>query len=206
MRKMVRGLLVCALALALLGGQLPAQPPSGVRFGGTWTGSARLSNEWGASSCTYQGGATPPSITLEIAQDDRGADMTLTLEIQNAAGAGCPALRKHYESLDARVSSSALTFSDPSGQLWNLALKGDVLQGVVAWKGGSVGANGFFEARPLITTGAGDHFNAGFLSGLLAGIAPDQSLQIGGATSGVYVRTGVSPTRAQVCEFLLRQP
>ena len=71
-----------------------------------------------------------------------------------------------------------------------------------AWDGGSAGADGFFEPRPLITTGAGDHFNAGFFAGLLAGISPDQCLVIGGATSGYYVRSGISPARSQVSEFL----
>jgi hypothetical protein len=71
-----------------------------------------------------------------------------------------------------------------------------------AWQGGSVGAEGFFEPKPTITTGAGDHFNAGFLAALLAGLPPEACLQIGGATSGFYVRTGVSPTREQVCDFL----
>jgi hypothetical protein len=77
-----------------------------------------------------------------------------------------------------------------------------VKSSAVAWDGGSAGAEGFFEPKPLITTGAGDHFNAGFVAGLLAGIAPAQCLQLGGATSGYYVRTGISPSRAQVCEFL----
>jgi sugar/nucleoside kinase (ribokinase family) len=67
---------------------------------------------------------------------------------------------------------------------------------------GSASADGFFEPKPLITTGAGDHFNAGFFAALLAGIAPGRCLQIGGATSSHYVRTGVSPTRTQVAAFL----
>jgi hypothetical protein len=49
---------------------------------------------------------------------------------------------------------------------------------------------------------AGDHFNAGFVAALLAGLAPEHALQVGGATSGHYVRTGVSPARAQVIDFL----
>jgi hypothetical protein len=67
---------------------------------------------------------------------------------------------------------------------------------------GSVGADGFFEAKPKITTGAGDHFNAGFVAALLAGLEPVQALLIGGATSGYYVRTAVSPSREQVVGFL----
>jgi hypothetical protein len=66
----------------------------------------------------------------------------------------------------------------------------------------SVGVDGFFDPKPMITTGAGDHFNAGYFSALLAGLAPRDSLMIGGATSGHYVRTAVSPSRNQVIEFL----
>ncbi len=77
-----------------------------------------------------------------------------------------------------------------------------VKSSAVAWDGGSAASNGFWEPKPKITTGAGDHYNAGFFAALLAGIAPAQCLQLGGATSGHYVRTGESPTRAQVVEFL----
>ncbi|MBA2480418.1 MAG: hypothetical protein H0V44_07130 [Planctomycetes bacterium] len=83
-----------------------------------------------------------------------------------------------------------------------------VKSAAVAWSAlgaraeGSVGVDGFFDPKPVITTGAGDHFNAGFFSALLAGIAPEHGLLIGGATSGFYVRTAVSPSRAQVIEFL----
>lgn len=77
-----------------------------------------------------------------------------------------------------------------------------VRSSAVAWEGGSAGAQGFWEPKPKITTGAGDHYNAGFFAAMLAGIAPAQCLQIGGATSGHYVRTGESPTRAQVVAFL----
>ena len=76
----------------------------------------------------------------------------------------------------------------------------------VAWSvsgmTGSTSADGFFTQKPLITTGAGDHFNAGFFMGLMHGIPPAECLQIGGATSGHYVRTAQSPTRAQAAAFL----
>ena len=66
----------------------------------------------------------------------------------------------------------------------------------------SHGVDGFFDPKPKITTGAGDHFNAGYFAALLAGIPPRDALMIGGATSGHYVRTAVSPSRQQVIEFL----
>jgi len=52
---------------------------------------------------------------------------------------------------------------------------------------------GPYVAKPLITTGAGDHFNAGFVAGWLLGSSPDICLLMGVSTSGYYVRTGRSP-------------
>ena len=81
-----------------------------------------------------------------------------------------------------------------------------VKSAAVAWNRGGVKASacadGFFEPKPKITTGAGDHFNAGFLAALLADLAPLHAIQIGGATSGFYVRNAASPTRAEVVGFL----
>ena len=61
---------------------------------------------------------------------------------------------------------------------------------------------GPFTAKPKITTGAGDHFNAGFCCGYLIGGDLAQALQTGVATSGYYVRNAQSPTREQLAEFL----
>ncbi len=56
--------------------------------------------------------------------------------------------------------------------------------------------------RPLITTGAGDHFNAGFASGQLLGLTPESCLALGVCTSGHYVRTAESPSLADLDTFL----
>ena len=61
---------------------------------------------------------------------------------------------------------------------------------------------GPFIAKPLISTGAGDHFNAGFSFGRLIGGDLHQALQIGVATSGYYVRTAQSPNVDQLIGFL----
>jgi hypothetical protein len=61
---------------------------------------------------------------------------------------------------------------------------------------------GPYTTQPLITTGAGDHFNAGFTTGQLLGLDPEASLAVGVCTSGHYVRTGESPTLAAVETFL----
>jgi sugar/nucleoside kinase (ribokinase family) len=61
---------------------------------------------------------------------------------------------------------------------------------------------GPFTAQPRITTGAGDHFNAGFCLGRLAGLDLAGSLQVGVATSGFYVRNAKSPSVADLVKFL----
>ena len=53
--------------------------------------------------------------------------------------------------------------------------------------------DGPFTAKPLTTTGAGDHFNAGFCLGILLGLDNELALLTGVSTSGFYVRTAKSP-------------
>ena len=61
---------------------------------------------------------------------------------------------------------------------------------------------GPFTAKPKITTGAGDHFNAGFCIGRLLGLDLAASLQVGVATSGFYVRNARSPHIEDLRKFL----
>jgi len=67
---------------------------------------------------------------------------------------------------------------------------------------GSTHVVGPFTAKPKLTTGAGDHFNAGFCIGRLLGLDLAESLQIGVATSGFYVRNAKSPTLDDLKKFL----
>ncbi len=63
-------------------------------------------------------------------------------------------------------------------------------------------APGPFIQSPKISTGAGDHFNAGFCFGQLLGATLEESLQIGVGTSGFYVRSAQSPAVGDLAEFL----
>ena len=71
---------------------------------------------------------------------------------------------------------------------------------------GSALVDGPFCVKPLITTGAGDHFNAGFCLGNLLGFDKEMSLLVGVSTSGFYVRTGKSPAVADLVEFMRNWP
>jgi len=61
---------------------------------------------------------------------------------------------------------------------------------------------GPYADKPLITTGAGDHFNAGFVTGQLLGLGPESCLGLGVSTSGFYVRTARSPSLGDLETFL----
>ena len=73
-----------------------------------------------------------------------------------------------------------------------------------ATKDGAWWTPGPYTENPKITTGAGDHFNAGFSAARLCGFSPLTSLALATCTSGYYVRTAESPSTNQVVE-LLRQ-
>lgn len=60
--------------------------------------------------------------------------------------------------------------------------------------GGVAIASGPVTLKPLITTGAGDHFNSGFCLGRLLGLENLDALLSGVTCSGFYVRTARSPT------------
>ncbi|MBV9851218.1 MAG: hypothetical protein JO250_16230 [Armatimonadetes bacterium] len=77
----------------------------------------------------------------------------------------------------------------------------------VAASGGEVTADvdGPFTDDPLISTGAGDHFNAGFCLGKLLGLPDDEAATAAVGTSGYYVRHAASPTLPQLADFLSTQ-
>jgi sugar/nucleoside kinase (ribokinase family) len=62
--------------------------------------------------------------------------------------------------------------------------------------------DGPFVGKPLITTGAGDHFNAGFCLGKLLGFDNESCVLVGVTTSGFYVKTAQSPSMDDLVEML----
>lgn len=67
---------------------------------------------------------------------------------------------------------------------------------------GTAYAAGPFCEKPKITTGAGDHFNSGFVTARLIGLSPTAALTVAVATSGFYVRTAVSPSLDDLAHFI----
>ena len=77
---------------------------------------------------------------------------------------------------------------------------------LAASKDGIVIVDGPFIQKPLITTGAGDHFNAGFCLGKLLDFDNALSVLTGVATSGYYVRHAQSPRISDLAEMLRAWP
>ncbi len=73
---------------------------------------------------------------------------------------------------------------------------------VAATEAGTIKIEGPYCAEPKITTGAGDHFNAGYCNGLLYGLNTESCLLAGVASAGYYVRTAKSPSMADLATFL----
>lgn len=71
-----------------------------------------------------------------------------------------------------------------------------------ATRDGNSYAAGPYCEKPKITTGAGDHFNAGFATARLLGLTPTASLTVAVATSGYYVRTAESPSLETIADFI----
>jgi sugar/nucleoside kinase (ribokinase family) len=76
-----------------------------------------------------------------------------------------------------------------------------------AIRGGEVAmVSGPRITKPLITTGAGDHFNSGFCLGQLLGLDNASCVLLGVATSGYYVKTAQTPTLADLAGMLRNWP
>jgi len=66
--------------------------------------------------------------------------------------------------------------------------------------------DGPFVAQPRLSTGAGDHFNAGFAFGQMHAMPIAESLACGVGVSGAYVRDAASPSAPRLREILMDLP
>ncbi len=74
----------------------------------------------------------------------------------------------------------------------------------VASDNGTFWVDGPYCAKPVLTTGAGDNFNAGYVFGLLLGCDEEESLLLGTGNSGFYVRNARSASAEELAEFLTK--
>ncbi len=66
--------------------------------------------------------------------------------------------------------------------------------------------DGPLTRRPALSTGAGDHFNAGFAHAQTLGCSLPACLAMGVGASGAYVRDAVSPSALRLAKFLRELP
>jgi len=69
---------------------------------------------------------------------------------------------------------------------------------------GTASVDGIITPKPVISTGAGDHLNAGFCLGLLLDIDLADALALGVLFPGYYVREARPPTLSELPEFITR--
>ncbi len=62
--------------------------------------------------------------------------------------------------------------------------------------------NTFFVEKPMISTGAGDHFNAGFCKAILAKMTLEKALIFANAVAFKYISEGISPNSDTILQFL----
>lgn len=60
----------------------------------------------------------------------------------------------------------------------------------------------FFVKKPIISTGGGDNFNAGFCSGLALQLPPEICLHLGRACASYYIKNGYSPSMDQLIYYM----
>jgi len=74
--------------------------------------------------------------------------------------------------------------------------------GAIASAEDSALVTGPYTSTPKISTGAGDHFNAGLCVALVLGGRLDESLLVGLGAAGYYVQKAASPNVERLCQFL----
>lgn len=78
-----------------------------------------------------------------------------------------------------------------------------VKQAAACGSEGTFLVDGPYCSEPKLTTGAGDNFNAGFILGQMSGFSLKESLLVGTANSGFYVRNARSCGHGELIQFIM---
>jgi hypothetical protein len=134
-------------------------PPALQEWVGTWSGSAKLTNEGAAGTCIYESGAKPPAVTLDLKVDGEVLRGTVKLAFPALQVPGCPAIDRVAEARDLMADGSSLAFSGPGKNAWTLGRRSRELLGTVAFAGGAAeeGALHLSGEVKLAKDGSGKH-------------------------------------------------
>ena len=145
------------------------------------------------STLREMNGLLPVTLGLNLAESERIAAVLRVDAHRDATSAG-ESLRTAAVRIRERAGLACIVIHPREGA----AAAED--SGASAW------FEGPFTARPRLSTGAGDHFGAGFSFGQVHGLPLEQCLAVGCAESGAYVRDAESPTLARLASFLRELP
>ncbi|MGD9689345.1 MAG: hypothetical protein AB7K52_07950 [Phycisphaerales bacterium] len=132
-------------------------------------------------------------VTLAMNLAEAGGVSTALGLGEMAAGHDADGVRRGAEAIRGRLKIDTVVVHPREGAA-------AAREGEAAWFDGPL------CARPKLSTGAGDHFNAGFIVGQMLDMTLAESLALGCAASGAYVRDATSPTRERLVEFLRTLP
>lgn len=135
----------------------------------------------------------PVTLGLNLAESERIASVLGIQAFADAPSAG-ESVRHAAERIRERSGLSCVVIHPREGA------------GAAEASGRSAWFEGPFTFRPRISTGAGDHFSAGFACAQTLGLPLEQCLAAGCAVSGAYVRDAVSPDLARLAGFLRALP
>lgn len=116
----------------------PAAVENAAVVGGSWSGWAKLTNDWPGLACQYEPAGDEPTVHLELAAAEPGLRGSVAIDIPAAPGSACPPLRKRYAIAEVRMAPSNASFTDSGGNEWTLGARrgGAVLQGTISWQQG----------------------------------------------------------------------
>ncbi len=134
----------------------------------------------------------PVTLGLNLSEAER---MAAAFGVVHAAG---------HRTMGAAIESMAVALR---GKLDLACVVIHPREGAGAAVGGAGGVesawfDGPFTPTPRLSTGAGDHFNAGFALGQMVGMKVEECLAVGCGVSGAYVRDAQSPSRERLVGFL----
>lgn len=135
----------------------------------------------------------PVTLSLNLAEGERVARVLGVDAFTDAPSLGV-GVRAAAERVRERAGLSCLVIHPREGA----AAADDA--GESAW------FEGPFTAQPRLSTGAGDHFGAGFSFAQVLGLPLAESVAVGCAVSGAYVRDALSPDLARLTGFLRGLP
>jgi hypothetical protein len=109
--------------------------PTGIS--GTWEGSGTFTNNCDNPACRYVGTMNPPSVILELQQNENMVFGTVTInipdsQVEELLGQPCLGFDNSVSDINNGIlSSTRLTFMDDGGNIWTLNFLSDNCQGTV---------------------------------------------------------------------------